>query len=105
MLVHPDPLPHAITTAVSEHISHTDLDFPLGVGGALLTPKSSALRPRVLEAQAQAHPHCQAPTWGGVRAEPAAQHLRLLLSSHQLRIPTVDDWFGFHYEGLMSAYT
>lgn len=84
---------------------NTNLGLLWGAGGALPPPRSSALRPPATEAQGQAHPHCQAPAWGGVRAEQTARQLQQLLSSHRLRMPTVDDWIGFQYEGPKSAYT
>lgn len=114
MLVHPDPLRCAITTAVSEHIAHTERlnCLQIQIWAFFEEQEVHFPHPGALwsdhqpwEAQAQARPHCQAPTRGGVRAERAAGQHRLLLSSHQLRMPTVDHWFGFQYEGPKSAYT
>lgn len=64
-----------VTHRKTELPTNTNLGFLWGAGGALPTPKSSALGPPAPEAQAD--PHCQAPTWGGVRADLAAEHLRL----------------------------
>lgn len=61
--------------------TNTNLGFLWRGRDALPTAESSGLRPPAL--MGPTHLPCQAPTWGGVRAEPAAEHLQLLLGSHQ----------------------